>query len=336
MAFRPTVALAAALWALAPGGAIANPTRDPGPGASSGAEPGRLRGTSPDPLVATACDPRERNWRSALEGLARRPGEAGARGLGEVVRRRLALRPAPDGESDPRLRDALGLLGSVRGSATAASAARPALASRDAGIRYAAAEALGAIGSPTVRDDLLALLDRDPEPLVAAAALGAVARLGGADEGRLRGLLVDERAQVRSVAARTLFKLRPGSLRTVPPEAAEVHALRLMAAARRSDIETIRAFVHPMRRLEVSNEERTSSFAATTLTPPMLRQEIGSVLAVASEQSDSLACGGERSDRERRCAVYDAQGYVTEMHFTTVLGHVYLIRIRHHGGYADL
>lgn len=323
--------------------AIPNPElRQSAAGAGREHEP--LPGASEAPTVDAACDPRQPNWRSILQTLARQPGDVGARSLGAVVRRRLDLAArgasGADGEdSDPRLRDALALLGARRGSEQAAGLVAPALRARDAGVRYAAVEALGTIGCACSRGELAGLLEHDAEPLVAAAALGALARLGAVDTVLLRRHVTDARAPVRSAAARALVQTgRPADLRAAPAEATEVHALRLLAAShgRRPDLDTVREFVHPMRRLEVWEEDHSTAFSARTITASMLRQEIAPPLSRASELADSLTCGARRAGGEQRCAVYDAEGYVTELHFTTVLGQVYLLRVKHHGGYADL
>jgi len=312
--------------------------------AGVGREQAPLPGASGVPTVEGACDPREPNWRTILQGLARLPGDSGARALGAVVRRRLELTArgatGADGEdTDPRLRDALALLGARRASAAAAGFVAPALHARDAGVRYAAVESLGTIGCACSRAELESVLAHDDEPLVAAAALSALGRLGAVDTVLLRRYVTDERAPVRSAAARTLVRAgSPADLRAAPAEATEVHALRLLAAAhgRRPDLDTVRAFVHPMRRLEVWEEGASTAFSARTITPAMMRQEIAPPLSRASELADSLTCGARRAGGEQHCAVYDAQGYVTELHFTTVLGQVFLLRVKHHGGYADL
>lgn len=314
-------------------------------GTAPTAERNVLPGAGSAPTVVTvesACDAREPNWRSVLQALARQPGEAGTRALGDVVTRRLALATrsggAADGEdSDPRLRDALTLLGARRGSSLAAGLVTPALHARDAGVRYAAVEALGTIGCACSRAELTRSLESDAEPLVAAAALEALSRSGGVDAALLERHATDDRAPVRSAAARRLAAtLRPAELRAIAPEATEVHALRLLAAARRPDLDTLRAFVHPMRHLEVWEEGRSTTFSARTITPPMLRQEIAPPLARAAALADTLTCGARRPTGEQRCAVYDTDGYVTEMHFTSVLGRVFLVAVKHHGGYADL
>ena len=311
-------------------------------GTSSFSEPNALRGAGPAPSVDAVCNPREPNWRTLLQALARQPDQAGTRALGAVVARRLALAArgahGADGEdSDPRLRDALSLLGAKRGNTLAAGLVAPALRATDAGVRYAAVEALSAIGCACSRADLARILESDVEPLVAAASFEALVRMGAIDPATLRRYVADERAPVRSAAARALVKTaRPAELRAAPPEAAEVHALRLLAAARRPDLDTLREFVHPMRRLEVWEESHSTAFSARTITPPMLRQEIAPPLARAAQLMDTLTCAARRPGGEQRCAVYDAEGYVTELHFTTVLGRIFLLRIKHHGGYADL
>lgn len=100
--------------------------------------------------------------------------EAGPEGIG-------VLRGAAAG-SDPRLvADALTRLGRIK-DASAAPAARGALAHPDAAVRAAAAYLLGRVAGPSTQTALGALATGDPDPKVQRAAHEALERISGRRE----------------------------------------------------------------------------------------------------------------------------------------------------------
>ncbi len=256
--------------------------------------------------------------------------------LRRLIEARIEATRGTEGTDDPQIRETLGKIMNMRRGERARAAAA-ALASPDAGIRHAAATALGHVGGEAARTFLVAAL-ADPEPFVVSEALEGLAR-GGPEAvvEHARTLARDPRDIVRSAAARILLRLDPEFQAAVPPaEATEVHALRILDAARRGDAGRIRSALHPIRRIEVVEEREVQGFLLASATPVVISRQVLPPLRRAQQTVDSLRCGPPDPQGGAVCVVTDRVGYSTELHFARLLDRLYLYRVRHHGGVPEI